>query len=69
MGSISADEPSFDAQFTGVLPTASSFGINGIVTDLSIVGELTGQRVETRHILVVEPLTTLVISGLSMILG
>jgi hypothetical protein len=58
-----------DAQFTGVLPTASSFGINGIVTDLSIVGELTGQRVETRHILVVEPLTTLVISGLSMIMG
>lgn len=58
-----------DAQFTGVLPTASSFGINGIVTDLSIVGELTGQRVETRHILVVEPLTTLLISGLSMIFG
>ena len=58
-----------DAQFTGIIPTASSFGINGIVTDLSLIGELTGQRVETRHIMVVEPLTTIAISGLSLIFG
>ncbi|MFB1038471.1 MAG: hypothetical protein QMC50_04555 [Candidatus Poseidoniaceae archaeon] len=57
-----------DAQFTGVIPTASSLGINGIVTDLSLVGTLTGGAVETRHIMVVEPLTTLLASGL-MLLG
>ena len=57
-----------DAQFTGVIPTASSLGVNGIVTDLSLVGTLTGGAVETRHIMVVEPLTTLLASGL-MLLG
>ncbi len=57
-----------DAQFTGVIPTASSFGVNGIVTDLAMVGTLTGGAVETRHIMVVEPLTTLLASGL-MLLG
>ena len=57
-----------DAQFTGVIPTASSLGVNGIVTDLSLVGTLTGGAVETRHIMVIEPLTTMLASGL-MLLG
>jgi hypothetical protein len=57
-----------DAQFTGVIPTASSLGVNGIVTDLSLIGTLTGGAVETRHIMVVEPLTTMLASGL-MLLG
>ena len=54
-----------DAQFTGILPTASSIGVNGMVTDLSLVGSLTGDSVETRHILLVEPITTIVASGLA----
>lgn len=58
-----------DAQFTGVLPTASSIGVNGIVTDLSLVGSLTGEFVETRHIMVVEPISTAVASGLAMLFG
>lgn len=57
-----------DAQFTGVIPTASSLGVNGIVTDLSLVGTLTGGAVETRHIMVIEPLTSMLASGL-MLLG
>ena len=57
-----------DAQFTGPMPTASSLGVNGIVTDLSLVGTLTGGAVETRHIMVIEPLTTILASGL-MLLG
>ncbi len=57
-----------DAQFTGVIPTASSLGVNGIVTDLSLIGTLTGGAVETRHIMVIEPLTTMLASGV-MILG
>ncbi len=56
-----------DAQFTGVIPTASSLGVNGIVTDLSLVGTLTGGAVETRHIMVVEPLTTMLASGLMLL--
>jgi len=57
-----------DAQFTGVVPTASSLGVNGIVTDLSLIGTLTGGAVETRHVMVVEPLTTMLASGI-MLLG
>jgi hypothetical protein len=56
-----------DAQFTGVIPTASSLGVNGIVTDLSLVGTLTGGAVETRHIMVIEPLTTMLASGLMLL--
>lgn len=56
-----------DAQFTGILPTASSIGVNGMVTDLSLVGTLTDDTVETRHILLVEPITTVIASGLALI--
>jgi len=56
-----------DAQFTGPLPTASSIGVNGMVTDLSLVGSLTGDSVETRHVLIVEPITTVIASGLALI--
>ncbi|MBT4070144.1 MAG: hypothetical protein HOL72_00280 [Euryarchaeota archaeon] len=56
-----------DAQFIGVIPTASSMGINGIVTDLSLIGTLTGGAVETRHVMVVEPLTTILASGLAIL--
>ena len=42
-------------------------GINGIVTDLSLIGTLTGGAVETRHVMVVEPLTTILASGLALL--
>lgn len=58
-----------DAQFTGIVPTASSIGVNGIVTDLSLVGSLTGGLVETRHIMVVDPISSAVASGLALIFG
>ena len=58
-----------DAQFTGIIPTASSVGVNGIVTDLSLVGTLTGEFVETRHIMVIDPIGSALASGLAMIFG
>ena len=58
-----------DAQFTGIIPTASSVGVNGIVTDLSLVGTLTGELVETRHVMVIDPISSGVASGLAMIFG
>ena len=58
-----------DAQFTGIVPTASSIGVNGIVTDLSLVGSLTGEFVETRHIMVIDPISSAFASGLAMIFG
>ena len=56
-----------DAQFTGPLPTASSIGVNGMVTDLSLIGSLTGDSVETRHVLIVEPITTVIASGVALV--
>ena len=58
-----------DAQFTGILPTSTSIGVNGVVTDLSVVSTLTGGSVETRHIMVVEPFTSGVASLFAMIFG
>ena len=56
-----------DTQMTGPLPTASSLGINGVVSDLSVVGTLTGGAVETRHILLVEPMTSMIASTLAIL--
>ena len=58
-----------DAQFTGIIPTASSMGVNGIVTDLSLVGSLTGEFVETRHVMIIDPIGSAIASGLAMIFG
>ena len=58
-----------DAQFTGIIPTASSVGVNGIVTDLSLVGSLTGEFVETRHVMVIDPIGSALASGLAMLFG
>jgi hypothetical protein len=56
-----------DTQFTGPIPTASSIGVNGMVTDLSLVGTFSGGSVETTHVLLVEPVTSIIASGLAMI--
>jgi hypothetical protein len=56
-----------DTQMTGPLPTASSLGINGVVSDLSVIGTLTGGAVETRHVLLVEPMTSMIASTLAML--
>jgi hypothetical protein len=56
-----------DTQFTGIIPTASSIGVNGMVTDLSLIGTLSSGTVETRHVLLVEPVTSIIASGLAMI--
>ena len=56
-----------DTQFTGIVPVSSSLGVNGMVSDLSLIGTLTGGNVETRHILLVEPVTSMVASTLAML--
>ena len=56
-----------DTQFTGIIPVSSSLGVNGMVSDLSLIGTLTGNRVETTHILLVEPVTSALASTLAML--
>ena len=56
-----------DTQFTGIIPVSSSLGVNGMVSDLSLIGTLTGGNVETKHILLVEPVTSILASTLAML--
>ena len=56
-----------DTQFTGIVPVSSSLGVNGMVSDLSLIGTLTGGNVETTHILLVEPVTSMIASTLAML--
>jgi len=58
-----------DAQFTGGIPTASSMGVNGVVTDLSLIGSLTGEKVDTTHIMIAEPITTLIATGVNWVVS
>ena len=47
-----------DTQFTGFVPSASSFGVNGISSDLSLLNSLTGGGAKTTHILFPEPISS-----------
>jgi hypothetical protein len=58
-----------DAQFTGVIPTASSVGVNGVVTDLSLLSSLTGGKIETTHIMIVDPFSSLIATGIAAVTG
>ena len=58
-----------DAQFTGGIPTASSVGINGVVTDLSLIGSLTGGKIETTHIMIVDPFSSLIATAIAGVTG
>jgi hypothetical protein len=58
-----------DAQFTGGIPTASSLGVNGVVTDLSLISSLTGGKIETTHIMIVDPFSSLIATGIAAVTG
>jgi len=51
-----------DAQITGIIPTASTIGVNGVVSDLSILNAFTGGSASTTHIIVPEPFTSLILT-------
>ena len=54
-----------DAQITGIFPTASTFGVNGVVSDLSILNAVTGGSASTTHIIVPDPFTSVVLTVLA----
>ena len=58
-----------DAQFTGGIPTASSVGVNGVVSDLSILSSLTGGKIETTHIMIVDPFSSAIATGIAAVTG
>ena len=58
-----------DAQFTGGIPTASSVGVNGVVTDLSLLSSLTGGEIETTHIMIGDPFSSLLATAVAAVTG
>lgn len=58
-----------DAQATGPIPSGSTFGVNGVTGDLSLLNTLTGGRADTTHVLIVEPLSSLVLSVAMTLFG
>ena len=47
-----------DAQITGIIPSASTFGINGIGNDLSLLNSVTNGRASTTHFVFPEPISS-----------
>ena len=47
-----------DAQFTNGVPTGTTFGVNGLASDLSIINSIPGVEGSTTHIVIPEPLTS-----------
>ena len=58
-----------DAQFTGGIPTASSVGVNGVVTDLSLISSLTGGEIETTHVMIGDPFSSFLATAIAMVTG
>ena len=58
-----------DAQFTGGIPTASSVGINGVNSDLSLISSLTGGKIETTHVMIGDPFSSLLATAVAAVVG
>ena len=58
-----------DAQFTGGFPTASSVGINGVNTDLSLISSLTGGKIETTHVMIGDPFSSFLATAVAVVTG
>ena len=58
-----------DAQITGGIPTGTTFGVNGLASDLSILSVIPGISGSTSHIMAPEPLSSGILTVLAMLGG
>ena len=58
-----------DAQFSGGLPTGTTLGVNGMASDLSMLNMVPGMDGSNKHIMVVEPFSSAVLTILATTLG
>ncbi len=58
-----------DAQITGGIPTGTTFGINGLASDLSILSVIPGVSGSTSHIMAPEPLSSGILTVLTFLGG
>ena len=74
--SASVDDTEFDlrgvildAQFSGGLPTGTTLGVNGMASDLSMLNMVPGMGDSNKHLMVVEPFSSAVLTILATTLG
>ena len=58
-----------DAQFSGGLPTGTTLGVNGMASDLSMLNMVPGMGDSNKHLMVVEPFSSAVLTILATTLG
>ena len=52
-----------------VVDDVTSKQLNGVVTDLSLIGSLTGGKIESTHIMIVDPFSSLIATGIAEVFG
>ena len=58
-----------DAQITGGVPTGTTLGVNGMASDLSLLNMVPGLEGSTKHMMVPEPFSSVILTLLATVLG
>ena len=58
-----------DAQVTDGIPTGTTLGVNGLASDLSLLNMIPGMSGSTKHVMVIEPFTSAILTILATFLG
>lgn len=58
-----------DAQITGGVPMGTTLGVNGIASDLSLLNMVPGLDGSTKHVMVIEPFSSAILTLLATALG
>ena len=58
-----------DAQITDGIPTGTTLGVNGLASDLSLLNMVPGMSGSTKHVMVVEPFSSAILTILATFIG
>jgi len=58
-----------DAQVTDGIPTGTTLGVNGLASDLSLLNMIPGMSGSTKHVMVIEPFSSAILTILATFLG
>jgi len=58
-----------DAQITDGIPTGTTLGVNGLASDLSLLNMIPGMSGSTKHVMVIEPFSSAILTLLATLLG
>jgi len=58
-----------DAQVTDGIPTGTTLGVNGLASDLSLLNMVPGMSGSTKHVMVIEPFSSAILTILATFMG